>query len=105
MKDNAIDKILAKGEKIIKLRARLIKLEDEISSDKAIKLFDKYVGKTVRVKFLELHYDVESVIEGELAGFNGYTVEIKNGKINNHLRSHVTVGIYIERILDFEICD
>lgn len=97
MKDSNINVLIAKGTIIRNLTEELQNLNAEIHSQGAIDTFAKYINKKVRVKFLDLYDNKLDALEGTLVSVNGYTVEIKS------THPAVSAGIYIERIVDFEI--
>lgn len=97
MKDEAINNIIKKGETVRELTEKLDRLNAEIHGQPAIETFAKYIGKKVRVKFLDLYDNKLDALEGTLVNVNGYTVEVRS------THPVVSAGIYIERIVDFEI--
>lgn len=97
MKDEAINNIIKKGETVRELTEKIDCLNAEIHGQPAIDAFAKYIGKKVRVKFLKLWDNTLDALEGVLVSANGYTVEIRS------THPAVSAGIYIERIVDFEI--
>jgi len=111
MKDEAINNIIKKGETIRELTEKIKCLNDEIHGQPAIEAFVKYVGKNVRVKFLKMWDNTLDTLEGVLDSANGYTVELKLKAKRPAVVAGVkptvavTVGIYIEHIVDFEIVD
>ena len=84
-------------------------MNDEIHGQAAIEPFVKYVSKNVRVKFLNMWDKTLNTLEGVLISANGYTVEFKAKRpavvAGVKPTVTVTVGIYIEHIVDFEILD
>ena len=99
MLDNTISSILAQAEHIRRYTDLLGVLNAEMHSQPVVETFSKYLGKKVRVKFLNLHDNTESALEGRLIGANTYTIEIKSQ------HPSMTSEIYIDRLTDFEVLD
>lgn len=97
MKDEAINNIIKKGETVRELTEKLDRLNTEIHGQPAIETFAKYISKKVRVKFLDLYDNKLDALEGTLVSVNGYTVEVRS------IHPAISAGIYIERIVYFEI--